>query len=383
MPSNKNVPKARAIKVVVTAIRADDRAQPRAVSADLVAQYAEDMQRGDKFPPLTVFRDKEGVWLSDGFHRYYAALSRQLKTIECEVSKGGLRDAILFACAANAGHGLRRTNEEKRQAVNKLLADEVWGKWSDREIARRCHVNHHLVASEREQLAGTGRTPGMEERTFTHHKTGKPTTMKVGNIGGNDVDPTASAAQRMDEPASELTPVTPGAPPLANLPEEQRRALAERAKAGEKVSAKVEPKVTPNHAGNDVDPECSAELRKAEAVEQAEVNSPCAGESISANDPPLDTSSAEESSVVDTPRAIGKSRPARWAAAVQAALDALDDLENLRQEYEEWRENLPENLQSGSVAESLDAVINLDVQGAISAVQEFEGVDLPRGFGRD
>jgi hypothetical protein len=138
-------------KLRLSQITVDDRAQPRAaLIPDRVAEYVEDMSRGDQFPPLIVFKDKENAhWLADGFHRYHAAVGIELKTIECDIRRGELRDAILYSCGANAAHGLRRTNADKRQAASKLLTDEQWAKWSDREIAKRCHVNHHLVAQLR------------------------------------------------------------------------------------------------------------------------------------------------------------------------------------------------------------------------------------------
>jgi hypothetical protein len=111
MPKSK--PKAVVREIALSAIHADERARPRAVSAEVVVIYREDMERGDQFPPPVVFKDEEDVyWLADGFHRFDAMTGR--KTVRCEIHKGGLRDAILFACGANAVHGLRRTNEEKR-----------------------------------------------------------------------------------------------------------------------------------------------------------------------------------------------------------------------------------------------------------------------------
>ena len=58
-------------------------------------------------------------------------------TIQAEIHEGGKRDAILYACGANATNGIRLTNADKRQAVERLLADGEWSKWSDSEIARK------------------------------------------------------------------------------------------------------------------------------------------------------------------------------------------------------------------------------------------------------
>lgn len=151
-------------------IRADDRAQPRAqLFEETVREYVEDMANGARFPPLIVFRENaKTYWLADGFHRYHAAVGHELKVVKCDVRAGGLRDAILYSCGANATHGRKRTNLDKRHAVRRLLEDKEWAHWSDREVARQCLVGHPLVAQMREEMkpaiSGTSTT---ETRTYT------------------------------------------------------------------------------------------------------------------------------------------------------------------------------------------------------------------------
>jgi len=106
------------------------------------------------------------------------------------------------------------------------------------------------------------------------------------------------------------------------------------------------------------------------------------------------------------------SRPARWNAAVAAGQDALqeardaqetldnakanleqalNDLDELRGEYEEWKDNLPDSLQQSPVAEKLEAVCDIslgwgtddDLDDAENMLSEAENADLPRGFGND
>jgi hypothetical protein len=77
------------------------------------------------------------------------------------------------------------------------------------------------------------------------------------------------------------------------------------------------------------------------------------------------------------------SRAARWADALSRAQDGISALIDLQQEYRDWRDGLPENLESSTVAGKLDAVIDLDIEGAQDMLNEAEGVDLPLGFGRD
>ena len=124
----------------VSAIKVDPACQAReALNAKTVGEYREIMMREgtNYFPPIVAFHDGPNYWLSDGFHRYAAAQKVGLHVLKAEISKGSRRDAILHAVGANATHGLRRTNADKRRAVSVLLEDEEWGSWSNREIARR------------------------------------------------------------------------------------------------------------------------------------------------------------------------------------------------------------------------------------------------------
>ncbi len=77
------------------------------------------------------------------------------------------------------------------------------------------------------------------------------------------------------------------------------------------------------------------------------------------------------------------SRPKRWVAACSKAMDGLQELIELQEEYQEWRDNLPEQLESSAVAEKLDTIVDMDLQSALDVVEEADGADLPLGFGRD
>ena len=63
-----------------------------------------------------------------------------------------------------------------------------------------------------------------------------------------------------------------------------------------------------------------------------------------------------------------RSRPQRWRDAVEA-------LRELQEDYQEWLDHLPDNLQSTALAEQLDEVCSLGLEPL--------DLDLPRGFGRD
>ena len=85
--------------------------------------------------------------------------------------------------------------------------------------------------------------------------------------------------------------------------------------------------------------------------------------------------------------------------------NAIQELANVKQEYQEWYDGMPENLQGSATGEKLSMICDIDVESAnvdISAMQdairaaieevvseaneiieEAESAELPVGFGRD
>jgi len=173
-------------------IAVDQTINLRDVDLATVAEYCEAMERGDHFPAIGVVNDGETKWLYAGFHRIQAAQEAGLEHFEAEIRDGTRNDALSLACAENAEHGKARSNQEKRDAVVRML--ELEPDWSDRQIARWCKVGNQLVGKVRESHTVFSHSIN-QERTFIHHKTGKPTTMKTGNIGRNANGQSASANQ--------------------------------------------------------------------------------------------------------------------------------------------------------------------------------------------
>jgi ParB-like chromosome segregation protein Spo0J len=138
--------------LALDAINATGGTQSRAeLNHATVSEYAEALGHGVKFPPVIVFSDGAagGNWLADGFHRYHAHRGAGLVEIACEIRTGTRRDAVLFSVGANSSHGLRRTNEDKRNAVETLLSDPEWATWSNNAIAKACSVSDKTVAAYR------------------------------------------------------------------------------------------------------------------------------------------------------------------------------------------------------------------------------------------
>lgn len=193
-------------------IRLDGGTQARVeTNKAVVAEYAEAMQNGATFPPVTVFYDGSDYWLADGFTRYEAAQSIGMEKIVEEVIPGTRRDAVLHSLGANAKHGLRRTNADKHKAVETLLADDEWSKWSDREIARACGVSAPFVGSlrrpevkEKQQAnradsAAKALSDGCNPITPPHYKHDAEAAMETANIG----------KKPGSDPAGDPSPATP------------------------------------------------------------------------------------------------------------------------------------------------------------------------------
>lgn len=192
------------MKIQISEIRIDGGTQPRArTNLEIISEYSDDMERGDKFPPVVVFHDGEAYWLADGFHRRDAAIRAGLCEIEADVRKGSLRDAVLFSVGVNSAHGQRRTNDDKRRAVIKLLEDTEWSKWSNREIASRCAVSPGLVDSLRKELSANGRQMDPER---TVERNGTTYTVNTENIGKHpEPEPVVEDEPEEEDPADDWT----------------------------------------------------------------------------------------------------------------------------------------------------------------------------------
>jgi hypothetical protein len=66
-----------------------------------------------------------------------------------------------------------------------------------------------------------------------------------------------------------------------------------------------------------------------------------------------------------------RSKPQQWADAVETLLGLLDG-------YQDWRDNLPPGLEDSATAQRIDEVLALR-----DLVEQLQGIELPKGFGRD
>ena len=92
---------------------------------ETVQEYVDAMAAGAKFPPVIVFHDGTNYWLADGFHRLEAWKRNGVGSVKAEIKEGSRIDALKFAFGANSSHGLRMSNEDKRNAVKMAYENRI------------------------------------------------------------------------------------------------------------------------------------------------------------------------------------------------------------------------------------------------------------------
>lgn len=201
-------------------IRRDSGTQSRVSMDDaVVREYADAIIDGATLPPAVVFFDGTAYWLADGWHRADAYNLIGDAVMPCEVHSGTQADAKLYSYGANREHGLRRSNADKRKAVEGMLRDFTG--WSDNRIAKHVGVHHSTVAQHRASLAESASEKSTERIYTTKH--GTEAVMNVSGQQQAAMDRAAAidrAAARQADPsladsASEPTVATPREQPTS------------------------------------------------------------------------------------------------------------------------------------------------------------------------
>ena len=123
---------------------------------EFVMKLTEFITSGQEPPPIVVFQNGGQYWLADGFYRYEAHILVGRGTIPAIILQGGRKEALMHAVRANADHGVRRTNKDKRRAVEIVLTDVETQGLSDSEIAKICNVSQPFVSKVRRILTQNG-----------------------------------------------------------------------------------------------------------------------------------------------------------------------------------------------------------------------------------
>jgi hypothetical protein len=162
------------------------------MNEDAILEY---MTHLDRLPPSKTILDSDGrIWLYGGWHRYAAHERAKRKTIRCHVTQGTLEDAIEAAAGENTEHGVRRTNEDKRRAVELLLGLSAWSDKSDRMIADRLGVSHAFVGTVRNSK-DTAPRPAAAPPEPSANGTPAPAA-RVGKDGKTRATPSASTTTK-------------------------------------------------------------------------------------------------------------------------------------------------------------------------------------------
>lgn len=203
--------------IPITNIRLDGGTQPRAaLDFDAIEDYAEAMEAGAEFPPVTVFYDGTDYWLADGFHRVKAAYAAGHDTIVCEVHQGTLNEAQWYSFSANRTNGLRRANDDKQRAVRAALQHPNGAQLSNRQIADHVGVAESTVRNWREkltaQIAQSPQRKGRDGRTINVTKIGKSSAAAT----------PATAAAESPGAAADADTSSPTQPPSARTTRAQR-----------------------------------------------------------------------------------------------------------------------------------------------------------------
>jgi hypothetical protein len=186
-------------KLNLEAIRLDGETQARvALDSDQVAEYAEAMRDGDKFPAIVVFHDGSDYWLADGFHRYHATKQLGHASVEAEVKTGTKEEAQIYSFGANARRGLSTNPEDNRSIITRMLAHPISSTWTLGEIARHVGVSKMTVSRVKASLQPKAQKAEEDTKKTYQRKDGQTVTIDTAN------SKTKKAAEpKLEEPAQE------------------------------------------------------------------------------------------------------------------------------------------------------------------------------------
>jgi hypothetical protein len=175
------------------------------LNPETVDRYVEALDRGDKLPPPVVFYSPGGVewyFLGAGMHRLEAHKRKGRKLVEVEAhlvpeGKNARREALLYALGDNAKHGLPMSAADKKKAVELLLEDPEWRKWSDRKIARYVGASNTFVGNLREQLKAeaSANCQPLTDATHDAPRPGPDTADAAAGDGNGREDPATGLAE--------------------------------------------------------------------------------------------------------------------------------------------------------------------------------------------
>lgn len=140
-------------------IRLDGGTQHRDERDDVVvARVAKYRKCLDRLPPVLLVYDGKWYWPWDGHLRIRAYLKEGRADINAVVRRGTRDDAILLSLGANDDHGLPRSDEDIRRAVETVLRHPEWSQEPNTWIAARCNIDESTVRKHKLRLSGGKKT---------------------------------------------------------------------------------------------------------------------------------------------------------------------------------------------------------------------------------
>jgi hypothetical protein len=173
-------------RIAVDAIEATAATQVRVrLDRGIIDQYTEDVQNGDNFPPVHIYREEnsERNVLADGFHRHRAFVNAERSEIGCWIYPGGMKEALVHALGSNHGHGFRRTNADKRHAVEMAVKDPEISQMQQQEIADICRVTRQTVRRIQNELLAKDSSNGNDGTKSHDKKEPEPVSGNVRDFG--------------------------------------------------------------------------------------------------------------------------------------------------------------------------------------------------------
>lgn len=212
------------IKLPLSDLKFDPRLQCRAqMSQEVIEEYAELFRtsKPSDWPfaePMEAVEVKTGDgvlrFVTNGFTRGNAANAVGRKVVNVNVIKGTWETAVRKACIANAKQGQRRTNEDKRRAVEVALTEMPT--LSLAQIAEACLVSRTFVSTVRKARGeAPAQVTGTDGKTYPGTKAGPKNGSVVAPAPEAPPSP-LPAPQAAPEPAPRPKPKADDeTPPLA------------------------------------------------------------------------------------------------------------------------------------------------------------------------
>jgi hypothetical protein len=141
-----------ATQIKIDTIKLLPELQHRGCDNKVVGEYAELLKEGVKFPAVSVLFDGTDFLLWDGFHRLYAHKEAGIDSIDANISKGDMRDAIWMSFSANVKHGTPLPTTTKRDIIETILRDDEWCWKKQQEIADHVGVTRQYISKVQSDL---------------------------------------------------------------------------------------------------------------------------------------------------------------------------------------------------------------------------------------